>query len=401
MRSLVASILFASLTGAGLAAPAQEAPPAWAGVWQGTVGKVEVKLCLQHEYRARGAYYYARYLRVIALEGDDKARPDPLTVALTEAMPVPGKAGKAGGTEAVAWTLRASTDRRTLEGSWRSSAKTLPVQLTRLAAPGPDERSCETDAFSLPLERPGRVAASDARLKGTAYRTLSLVVEQQPDVGIAAFELLRDDAGAVRFNAAMRKLLQDEQEAMFGCMRGALGSNASIGDYGMRVEPKAIGRRWLVAGEGGSQTCGGAHPNHHLGYQTWDLEAGRTVDPWTWFGTQGRRGQGRGRREIALHLGRDRRGAARAARQALAAQRRRLRRRAREPGLLDAVPDRGRHGFPAAAVPRPDGMQRGRPRAVDQDRAAAERSGTPLGRVAARRFRGAAGALSGAPHGGA
>lgn len=287
MRSLTASILFASLTEVCLAAPAQEAPPAWVGVWQGTVGKAPVKLCLQHDYRVQGAYYYARYLRVISLEGDEKARPDPLAVALVEAMPVSAKAGKAGGTEPVAWTLRAGPDRRTLEGSWRSSTKTQPVQLTRLAELGPDERSCEADAFNLPLERPGSVAASDARLKGTAYRSLLLVVDQKPEVSLEAFELLRTDAGAARFNAAMRKLLRDEQEAMFGCLRGALGSFAAVGDYSMRVEPKAIGRRWLVAGEGGSNSCGGAHPNQHLGYQTWDLEAGRKVDPWTWFGPKG------------------------------------------------------------------------------------------------------------------
>lgn len=288
LAAALASLLLAATAGAGRAAPAPHAPPpAWVGVWQGTVGKAEVKLCLQLDHRARGAYYYARYLRVISLEGEEKAQLDPLTVALTEAMPLAARAGRPGATETVAWSLRASADRRALEGTWRSSARTLPVQLSRLAAAESERSGCEGDAFNAPLERPGRVVAKEARLRETAYRALSLAIEQQPDIGIATFELLREDAGAARFNAAMRKRLQDEQQEMFACMRGALGSNGLAGDYAMHVEPRTIGRRWLVAGEGGSRNCGGAHPSHHIGQQTWDLEAGRVVDPWTWFGPKG------------------------------------------------------------------------------------------------------------------
>lgn len=299
-RSIVVPRLLLScvLGGAALLAHA-DTPPAWAGVWQGTVGKAEVRVCLQSSYASQGAYYYTRYLKLIPLaEPEKKPKADAASVVLNETM-LKGKAkpGAAPAQETVVWALRASADGRSLEGHWRSSTKELPVRLSRMAEPAPDKKAaaqdapnpCESDAFNTPREQPARVVSSQAKTENgaTAYRALSLDFGDRYAAEVGSFELLRDDEGARRFNAAMRKALAGEQDSVFGCTRSALGQFGSEGDYTVRVEPALIGRHWVVVRNGGSDSCGGAHPNAYTGYQTWNLDEGRTLDPWTWFGPKG------------------------------------------------------------------------------------------------------------------
>jgi hypothetical protein len=273
----------------------------WSGVWQGSVGKAEVRLCLQGAGNdVNGTYYYTRYLRLIPLTVADKRRTDSQSLVLNEIMVGRSKVGSdkkvAARDETVVWTLRASGDRQGLEGNWRSSAKELPVQLTRVPEIAPkgttaDETqgACEGDSFNLPREQPARVGGADAKLKelGTSYRATALDFGNRFDSEIRSFELLRDDDHARKFNAAQRKALTDEQSAVFECTRSVIGRDGQQGDYNAVVEPVFIGQHWLVARNYGSNDCGGAHPNAYMSYQTWNLDDGRTVDTWTWFNSKG------------------------------------------------------------------------------------------------------------------
>ena len=275
--------------------------PAWSGVWQGTVGKAEVRLCLQGaDNDVNGSYYYTRYLRLIPLAVADKRKLDSQSLVLNETMMLNSKVGRdkkpVVKDETVVWTLRAGTDRQVLEGSWHSSAKQLTVQFTRIPesaqkGPAADEvqGACESDLFNLPREQPARVRVADVKLKGsgTAYRATSLDFGNRFDSEIRSFELLRDDDRARKFNAAQRKALMDEQNAVFDCTRSVIGRDGQQGDYNAVVEPVFIGQHWLVARSNGSNDCGGAHPNAYMSYQTWNLDEGRRVDIWSWFNSKG------------------------------------------------------------------------------------------------------------------
>src|SRR5690606_6778013 len=63
----------AALAALLLAAPAAgQARPAWAGVWQGTISRLPVRLCIDaRDGAARGSYYYLSELEPIALGEDD------------------------------------------------------------------------------------------------------------------------------------------------------------------------------------------------------------------------------------------------------------------------------------------------------------------------------------------
>lgn len=299
-RSLV-SMLATSL--GCFAAQSYAAVPSltWNGVWQGTVGKAEIRLCLQGaDNGLTGSYYYTRYLRLISLAVDDKQKPDSQSLALNETMAVKSKGGRdmkpIAKNETAVWALRAGADRQVLEGSWRSSSKVLPVQLRRVAEIAPkgttaDETqgACEGDSFNSPREQQARVGGTETKLKefGTLYRATALDFGNRFDSDIRSFELLRDDDHARKFNAAQRKALTDEQNAVFECTRSVIGRYGQQGDYNAVVEPVFIGQHWLVARSNGSNDCGGAHPNAYMSYQTWNLDEGRTVDAWTWFNSKG------------------------------------------------------------------------------------------------------------------
>lgn len=269
----------------------------WAGVWQGTVGKAEVRLCLQQGDQVSGAYYYARYLKLIALSEPERATVQGGPLLLKEMMPKAGRRASALWEE-VDWLLQRSADGRVLEGSWRSPHRTLPVRLTLQApvpppAPGGEAapQACESDAFNLPREVPAQVVGTELRLKGagagTAYRQLRLDFGGRNPSDIRSFELLREDEGARRFNAAQRQALMDDQRTRFECSRSVIGRFGSDGDYNAVTEPVLIGRQWLLLRQQISDDCGGAHPNAHMGYQLWHLGEARVQDPWAWFNPKG------------------------------------------------------------------------------------------------------------------
>jgi hypothetical protein len=300
----------------------------WEGVWQGTVGQAEVRLCVQRgDSELHGVYYYKRYLSPISLNAPRAPQASSQALVLEEQMAVrqPVAKGRASTPaslqaatqtnglpriETVTWRLEppepgAAGQAPTLTGSWRSSSKALPVRLTRVpeaARTDPNaandyEGPCEGDAFNAPRELPPRLLVSEARLavlgqatstaSGTAYRLLTLDFAQRFSAEIRSFELLRDDAGARRFNQAQRKQLDADQHEVFGCTRAVIGHYFQQGDYNTAAEPVSIGQRWLVLRRNASNYCGGAHPNAYSSYETWRLDDGREVNPWTWFGPKG------------------------------------------------------------------------------------------------------------------
>lgn len=284
-------------------ARAADAVLPWDGVWQGTVGDAQVRMCLQHASYggASGVYYYKRYLRLIALTRPNAAGPDERTLVLNETMALPqrrtqGGENKKSGEDVAVWTLSIGASLDVLEGAWRSTTKTWPVRLSRIPNASPQgaanedgEGPCESDAFNSPREEAAKLLASDAKLKGlgTAYRDISLDLGDRFPSRISGFELLRDDDAARHFNVVQRHALLSEQREVFGCTRNVIGRYGQSGDYDRVIEPVFIGRHWVVSSLGGGDDCGGAHPNAYRSYSTWSLDERREINPWGWFNAQG------------------------------------------------------------------------------------------------------------------
>jgi hypothetical protein len=291
------------LSGCLLFAPASradDAKPAWAGVWQGTVGTAKVRMCLQHsEYGDElGAYYYERILKLIALQSpanikiksDSVIAQETLASAKTSAT---GEGSAPAQEEVAVWTMRAGAGGQTLAGTWRSRSKELPVSLTRVVAThpavNPDETPCEGDAFNAPREVEGRIKSTIAKFesRNAEFRKLTVgFAGRHADNSIQSFELLRNDAGAQAFNKTQRAAMVEDQGELAGCSRSMAGRGLD-GDYEAHTEPVALGQHWLVVQRAVNLFCGGAHPDSNLFYSTWNLDRGSAVDPWIWFSAKG------------------------------------------------------------------------------------------------------------------
>jgi hypothetical protein len=281
-RQAIAAIACVWWTGA---AGAEGAGGLWSGVWQGTIGKSEVQVCLQPgDEGSRGAYYYRKHLTLIAIAGEPSgAGRDSLQ--LKESVPGPKDgAGNRPPTEA-RWQLQAAADGKTLSGTWRDGRKSVPANLSAVVWRATDvhRTPCTSDAFNLPREHPGALATKDAALRGVPYRVLSVKFGERYEAELASFELLRDTPGVKGFNAAQRRALHEEERDVFDCSRGALEFGTGDADYESTVVPKVITDHWAVVEQTGAFDCGGAHPDSTTKMTTWNLDTGETVDVWGWF----------------------------------------------------------------------------------------------------------------------
>ena len=149
----ILGILFSYLSFAG---PAFAGDSSWAGVWSGTIGKSNVRVCLSN---GKSAYRYLRYQTDI-----------PLTLHGNEWEET------VKGVVSGIWKL-GDVQGEKLEGEWQSprSGKTLPIRLTRLADGG-TSTPCASQAY---LDK----------LNGT-----SSLPAPQGNVGIPGLENVRDIA---------------------------------------------------------------------------------------------------------------------------------------------------------------------------------------------------------------
>ena len=161
-----------------LAAPvAAQDPPAWAGVWAGTIGRLPVRLCIDARDggAARGSYYYLSQLEPIALGEED------------------GEGGwieRAPGSEDTAlWHFTEQTDAR-LRGTWIGPRRTLPFDLRPVAWAEPEwDGPCASDAFLAPRGVAGAIQAGEAELHGWRYATRAYgpAAHFAPEVAIDSF----------------------------------------------------------------------------------------------------------------------------------------------------------------------------------------------------------------------
>lgn len=267
------------------AAESEAPPPAWQGIWHGTIGKAEVQACLQHEgYDDFGAYYYMRHLAIISLDTVVSDAPGDALPVWTESP------NSAQPEKSDLWHITSVTTDH-MRGLWTGGGKTLPIDLTRVATTATDSENgpCGSQAFSLPRFTKPVITTEPAALNGVAYTHIIANPGQQfSDSAIETFQLQGSTPAIQHVNAELYKTIPtgpDDAE-YFQCSMAALGQNGWDGDSSSTRRPLVISKSWLVVQEDGSWNCGGAHPDAATTYQTWDLGTGTTVNLYDWFNAQ-------------------------------------------------------------------------------------------------------------------
>lgn len=266
----------AALAALLLAAPAAgQDRPAWAGVWQGTISRLPVRLCIDaRDGAARGSYYYLSELEPIALGEDDGEG------GWIERAP--------GSDETALWHFTEQTGSR-LRGTWIGPRRTFPFDLRPVAWTesewgGP----CASDAYLSPRVVAGLVRSDAAELHGWRYTTRAYTPAAHfaPEVAIDSFVVPLEQPGDAAINAALAAVLPQGTVAdpFVQCLAGSIASLGYDGDYALFLQPVVVTPAFLVALESSSMFCGGAHPGHSYRYRTFDRVSGAELDLFDWLG---------------------------------------------------------------------------------------------------------------------
>ena len=279
MRMLVLAAAFGLFAGAVLA-DSDPPPPAWSGVWEGTLGDQKIEACFGVAGDPDGgSYYYLRHLKLIPLEAPTAPKGTWVEGYDDEKKDAPR------------WTL-AAAGANVLSGTWSGSGKSLPIRLTRIALSSPDDADmpCGSAVFTAPRITATTLTSKPGVLDGVAFTTLTLNVGAHLDASIASFALDATTPGATRINAALAEPLSkkgDSGAAEYAeCVADAAGTHAD-GEYHVTLKPNLISKHWMVSEEDDEDFCGGAHPNADEAWKLWDLTSGAAVDPWRWFNADG------------------------------------------------------------------------------------------------------------------
>ena len=249
-----------------------QAAPAWHGVWQGTIGALPVRACLQQrsETYANGSYYYLSRLKPIALSHEDDG-------------------GWSEESDSGRWTIAASAPGR-LTGTWRGGSKSLPIALTRVAVSKGEEDPCGSNAYIAPRLRPVKVVSKPARKNGFAHTELVYDVGPSfPEVGISSFSYPPTRPGDGAINAALRldPTKPEGDGDYLGCMKMALASGGRDGDFQFSQTPELVTSEFLSVAVNRGGFCGGAHPDESVGHRVFDRTSGKRVDVVGWLTARG------------------------------------------------------------------------------------------------------------------
>lgn len=254
----------------------QPAAPEWVGAWRGTIGALPVSVCLEapRESWTHGAYYYHSRMRSIGLE----RQADASWIEHGE-----------GGAEITGTWRIANEGADRLRGEWQAGGRQLPVALERVpvaALPDPQTSPCGTREFFAPRIRPATLVQRPLRLGSFDYTGLTWNVGPGfADVVLESFEFPAARPGDAPINAALRldpdKLVG--AGAYLSCVMDAMQFGTSDGDYQVINEPIHASRAFIGVKAYNGGYCGGAHPFHSYGYQTWDRETGGQIQLGEWL----------------------------------------------------------------------------------------------------------------------
>lgn len=269
------------LAALGLLVPMQaqaSSGPDWAGVYEGTVGRYPVTLCLQSwgDGSGMGAYYYHSQLKLIRLDGTG----DPARWA--EARE--GTTGeKRSGPR---WTLAGLGTGR-LTGTWQNGKRRLPLRLARAAgAQEAEGLPCGSRAFNarravpLPFEDTPQTLGSFAYTRHTLVPPAHLA---EVSIELISFAPQQPGDGAVVEALRADRPRGTPDEALFECLAGAAGSLGVEGYWEQGVRPVYVGEAFLAVEQTLGSFCGGAHPNYQTVQRVFDRSSGAELDLTRWL----------------------------------------------------------------------------------------------------------------------
>lgn len=248
--------------------------PAWAageqGVWQGTIGRLPVRVCLTRTEDGgwgTGSYYYLSKLTPLRLEAADQG-PDLVERETIGADNVGAR-----------WRIaRNGVD--ALAGEWRGAGRTLPIALHRVPAAASDDGPCASDAFLSPRLRPLRVVSAPARKGALHFTKLTYAAGPAfPEISLTSFAIAETLPGDRAINAALRldPAKRDSPGDYLSCVRQALAQTGTDGDYSAEITPGIVVGDYLLVGVSIGWNCGGAHPDDASYDLVFDRRTGREV----------------------------------------------------------------------------------------------------------------------------
>lgn len=246
------------------------------GVWRGSVGGSKVMVWLGRPADLEGSmYYYLRHRFSIELHASDNA-------GATWGEAPPGTRTPDWSKPAAVWVLQPPVGDR-MEGTWSAAdgSRTAPIALTRVAdaGTGADEVARKNRA-GLAFNAP-RVASQElsTSLAVDGTRTTSALNGK-----VSMTEIPATLPHAARINADTRAWFAAQIAGYYDCAfsnfdRKPDDSYRETSDIDLLAPP------WLVTRESYSAFCGGAHPAAGTTYTMWNLDTGKTVEPWDFIQT--------------------------------------------------------------------------------------------------------------------
>ncbi|NUS99360.1 MAG: hypothetical protein HOP96_00080 [Sphingomonas sp.] len=271
-RKFLALAAAVSMTVASPAAAAENFPPApYEGVWQGTIGNLQIRACFSgDERRSFGAYFYMSKLVTIPLIKGEGA------TQFSE--------GGSDDARAPRWNLTRAAD-NSIVGVWTKGAKTLPLRLSRIVV-ADDDMPCASMTFHKPRLSGLRILRSRATKDGIAYTKLALDHRGHfPGISLESFQLDGNGTAVRRINAVLAKPFgkTEDGHGWLGCVTNAFAGSALGADFGESYEPRLISQRWLSVIHLVGGYCGGAHPDSSSISMLFDRTSGAQLHPLDWF----------------------------------------------------------------------------------------------------------------------
>lgn len=233
------------------------------GVWEGTLGTKAIVACFNAEFPS-GSYFYKQYKTAIPLSRVEK---DSFW----------HEAGDTG-----LWSLDPARG-NTLTGTWKSvkgTPVTLPIKLDLADATGGD-RACGSDGYAGQLEAPPKIVTGkkEEYAAGRSFRRLRFA-------GQETIELSGPEPALAAINRELRRDFDTGKDAIkeyFDKRREFLGRVGVPAEDENTTEPEYWTSQWLSI-RNYTWAAGTGRAGISWFYRTWDLQTGKQVDPWSWFG---------------------------------------------------------------------------------------------------------------------
>ncbi|MET3461201.1 hypothetical protein [Variovorax atrisoli] len=233
------------------------------GVWEGTLGTKAIVACFNAEFPS-GSYFYRQYKK-------------PIPLSRIEKDSFWHEAGDTG-----LWSLEPARG-NTLTGTWKSvkgTPVTLPIKLDLADATGGD-RACGSEGYAGQLETPPKIeiGKKEEFAAGRSFRRLRFA-------GQETIELSGPEPTLAAINRELRRDFDTSKDAVteyFDKRREFLGRVGVPAEDENTADPEYWTSQWLSI-RNYTWAAGMGRSGISWFYRTWDLQTGRQIDPWSWFG---------------------------------------------------------------------------------------------------------------------